>query len=204
MAQALSTFIPESNVRIQGLTGFVDGDYGNTEARFALALQDAGIGGGGGGTSAATIAQGINDSTDIDALLLDLASIETAVLNMDVDLGSSVSPVGEVSVIGQLRDINNKVAGTDATTFVEASGTATDVSAVASAANANSVELTIQNKETSDFLYVRLGSVASTTNSYTVPPLGVLSFDGLLAQQSLNVIADTGLTADYYSVRVNN
>ncbi|MGL6208194.1 MAG: hypothetical protein ACRC1X_10505 [Lactobacillus panisapium] len=51
-------------------------DYGDKEQRFAYAISDAGGGGGGGGsTSAATIAQGIDLSADINTIVTSLANV---------------------------------------------------------------------------------------------------------------------------------
>ena len=203
----MSTYLDaiETNVRALTLVGFSD-DYGRDEAREALAIADAIAlygGGGGGGTPPADIASGIDMSVDIDSIVSLLTTIDSDTGDILTSVGDATSVAGDDDVIGQLKAIVAGLAGLDATTFTEFSGTATGVTAVAKAANASALELTIQNKSESEFLYVRLASGATTALSITLLPLQIISWTGFLATLSLNVITNGGPTVDYYGYEVS-
>ena len=161
---------PNSNTRHTDLTGY-NQDYGNTEARLALAIADAAGGVGGGGTNSATIASGIDASVDVSAILAELQAIN---------------------------------ANANAATIVDGSFTATSTAQIASAANADTLELFVQNKSLApdELVYIRNNGTATAVLSITLFPGDSHTFAGLEAQQALSVITN-GNNIDVYIKRTN-
>ena len=83
----------ENNSRFLALTGYGQ-DYGSKESRLALAIADASI---ASSIGAADVAQGINDSVDIDTIIGLLQSIDTA---LDCPAGTYVEKIGSVGTTG--------------------------------------------------------------------------------------------------------
>ncbi|MGL4639420.1 MAG: hypothetical protein ACRCVX_06830, partial [Shewanella sp.] len=126
-------------MRIDNLPA-IDVDYGEAEARQALATADAfvleglgsGGGGGGGSTSATTIAQGIDLSADIASLLEAITEIDTTIGD-NADVASSIGTISAKlrSALASLATITTTLAnmpsqGAKATANAMAVSPATD------------------------------------------------------------------------------
>lgn len=85
----------------------------------------------------------------------------------------------------------------------QTAGVANDVSAVGIVANPDGVNVVVQNKSTDTVLRVRFGDNPATNNaSYFLQPNGgLISFDGLRAEQAVNVQTAPGTTARYFIER---
>lgn len=194
----------ESNTNFIALPGFLIGNYGDKEARMALAFGDAVTISGGGGTSAATIAAGIDLSVDIDTMLATLADIETntdtAGLASGIDASSDIDSI--LAALNQIEQNTQSGPGPIPTAIVDVVFTASGVNQVASAANAATSEIFIQNKSSTDNVYIRNNGVATPSLSITLFPGANFIFSGFEAKQAINAITD-GTNVDLYIKRTN-
>lgn len=137
-------------------------------------------GGSGSQTStanAADIQEGINTSVDIDTIISELQKQNTS-----------------------LEEIEAALSGTDATDFSKASGFASGTVIEVVPAKESRKEFVFQNKDERNFIYLTLGVDDVTEDlSFTVPPLGVIGFDSLKAQQRITAVTkDNSITAKFY------
>ena len=194
--------IPNSNTRHTDLAGY-NQDYGNTEARLALAIADAAdVVGGGGGTSSATIASGIDASVDVSAILTELQAINANTDEIEVKLDAGNISIDNVDI--NTDELESILKGTDAATIVDVSFTATSTAQIASAANPDTLELFVQNKSLNpnEIVYIRNNGTATAALSITLFPGDSHTFAGLEAQQALSVITN-GNNINVYVKRTN-
>ena len=88
------------------------------------------------------------------------------------------------SLTSSFESLESAFSGTDASTVNTKSVTVpNNTSTNVVAANTNRTELTIQNKNEDNVVFITKGTTASTTNSLTLPPYGIVSYQGIKAQQ---------------------
>jgi hypothetical protein len=151
------------------------GDLDNAILNYVICqLVDASFSGGGGGgsTSAATIASGINSSSDIDTIATRLTSIDTKTISQS-DIVTAIQSAADIdTIISRLISIDTKtIAQSDIVTAIQSAADIdtiitrlTSIETLAGTSNANT--LAISNKTGTAYQSVATIQRAANTTPY--------------------------------------
>lgn len=178
--------------RLDTMPGFVVGEYSVTEAMIGLAVADAtSLGGGGSGMSlsVADVTTAVNNSS----VTTSLSSIDT----LSADIVTNTQDIEDL--LAELRDATLAV---DANALVDFNSLATGVASSVKPFNASTVEVYLENKSTSDNVYIRNNGVPTTLLSITLRPGDSYIFSGYESTQEIQAITD-GSNVNLY-IKVTN
>ena len=90
----------------------------------------------------------------------------------------------------ELIEIRKYLTSSEAKIFNDLEFTANSTSQTALTSSTDYLEVVLQNKSKTEFLYLTLNSSSTITRSLTIPPLGIITFDDYLASLEINVITE--------------
>ena len=157
-------------------------------------------------TTLGTISTSVSDiETNSDAMVTDLAAIEVLATTSNTNTGNIATDVGEIealigtssddaedtTVLGKLTAIEEKLTEAEVeSTYSDNVYSITNTAAVAQAANANAIEITLQNTG-EEVIRLRLGSNPTDTIHWVLPVNAILVFSGLKARQAIHASVES-------------